>query len=1653
MTRVRCGWFGRRLATMATVALLAGTAAHAADWPCYMADAARSGVTAEELKFPLARAWTYRPSRPPRPAWREPGVEEYEQGYRLDFDAAPEPVVAGRLVYLGSTTDDTVRALDLSTGKVEWQFTTGGPVRFAPAIYSGKAYVASDDGWLYCLDGATGKLVWRFRAAMSAEQVIGNSRMISRWPLRSGVLVEEGTVYITAGMWPAEGICVYALDAAKGDVIWCNDTSGSMLVEQPHNGGAISGVAPQGYLLASKDTLLVPTGRGLPAAYERSSGRLRYYRIAFNQYQGGVWCILDEPRNMVITSAYSASQGDRTTTAMHLPSGGRRSSPTAERVLVTESGEYGIYKGNLSGPGWQVAHPGRVRSLALAGGELLVCGEGGVTAYEAASGSKVWHGSVEGEVRGVAVASGRLVVTTDSGAVLCYGPAEGVRPNQSAVQPGQGGPVTAHPQVAELLKLAEQHGISRGYALVLGSSDAQLAEALAARTQLHVIAVLRDAAGVAAERARLMADTDLYGTRVAVQHLGDLSALPYPQYFANLLVVAEAPAELSGKELYRLLRPCGGVLCFPGLDGATTAKLVRQAEVPDGEARGEGDSLIVVRGKLPGAFDWDSTVPCDERVKWPLRLLWFGAPGPARILDRHAAHLRGKPPVAANGRYFIFGSDHVIAVDAYNGTELWAREIPDAAARTPRLTSLSADDDHAYLNFGHVCYQLDAQTGETEKIYGTFKGAKQYSLAEPRSFKLEAPKDWLIANDHTGTVTLTETDAGLELVLTTEDRNVSDSDAWELFFDFRPATERFDLSGRGLFQVRVQAKAGTYRPGFGVAHPAFTIEGKPRPDGTEVTMRLTWEEMEKVAGSRPEGFAFAARLKASSKDRYYLNHGHRGFVGVLADWPPNSMAFNDGWPTFAFRGGPGAPEATDTPEKAFEPLGNLPVYARQWGRMPARADDQDAYAARGANPLTGVVNPKTYMQSYGCGGTIHSATADFLRSSTVGIYDFADNSGMRHFGGVRPSCGVPGSMVPALGLLIPSEGSSGCWCSFNFQTSFALAPTVARRNEDWALFHDPTTLGTEIKHFAVNLSAPGDRRDDGGALWMGYPRSSHLFLTDKPGGTGRNLLSLPIPLHLDGYDLFEPYRVSADRVAVRGTDRPWIYCSGYRGLKSATFDLAYYEPNTTYLSSECARPPKIDGVLTDACWDGSLRIPVPREDACVFMRHDADNLYVAYTLRPPTDREGRRRPWRMRTKGEDAPVWQDDAEELCIKSSANPTRILHLGVSASGARYDAFWRYRFDIPEVGGIVVDGKPDDWGDGGLRIHFSEQVEFRAAWHAEGLALLLKCHGQFGEDRVRARLIHNKISLIAGKGGAPGYSELALNTKARTCVVERHAADGSSTASAAPPATTETTDDYVVETVLPWGDIGVLPKAGNEVEFLILAYNKDFDRNSKEAVQTREGMRRDGPAMCLLRLADKPSAPVKSIYPYGQWFADNMMRRIVLPVDEDSTWNGKWSSAARANEDAFTAEVAIPWQVLKGVGIGREQLTVTFGRHGRRHAKVEPLMGDNIRTSYPGVVLRDFEDAVPKRYTVRLHFAEPDDVEPGQRVFDVALQGRTVVEGLDVLTEAGGRNMALVKEFKGVLADKTIALELTPKARDVTSLSTPILNGVEILTEDGE
>ena len=79
----------------------------------------------------------------------------------------------------------------------------------------------------------------------------------------------------------------------------------------------------------------------------------------------------------------------------------------------------------------------------------------------------------------------------------------------------------------------------------------------------------------------------------------------------------------------------------------------------------------------------------------------------------------------------------------------------------------------------------------------------------------------------------------------------------------------------------------------------------------------------------------------------------------------------------------------------------------------------------------------------------------------------------------------------------------------------------------------------------------------------------------------------------------------------------------------------------------------------------------------------------------------------------------------------------------------------------------------------------------------------------------------------------------------------------------------------------------------------------------------------------------------------------------------------------------------------------------------------------------------------YTIRMVFAEMDQVKAGERVFDVELQGKTRLEKLDILREAGGLNREIIKTIDDVSLGQNLRLKLKSRGK-----LPPTLSGLQVL-----
>lgn len=216
------------------------------DWPSYRADNRRSAASAVDVPMNVDLAWEFEPPAAGIPA---------------------APIAAGGFVFLAGA-DGMVRALDAATGKRNWTQYTGGRIYYPPTVDNRRLFVGSGDGLVYAFEAATGRSLWTFRAAPAERKIAAHGRLISTWPVASGVLVEDGTAYAAAGIASWDGTHVYALDAAGGKIRWQNNTSGRLA-----GGDKVSGVSVQGHMLLHRDRLYLAGGNVVsPAVYDVEDG-------------------------------------------------------------------------------------------------------------------------------------------------------------------------------------------------------------------------------------------------------------------------------------------------------------------------------------------------------------------------------------------------------------------------------------------------------------------------------------------------------------------------------------------------------------------------------------------------------------------------------------------------------------------------------------------------------------------------------------------------------------------------------------------------------------------------------------------------------------------------------------------------------------------------------------------------------------------------------------------------------------------------------------------------------------------------------------------------------------------------------------------------------------------------------------------------------------------------------------------------------------------------------------------------------------------------------------------------------------------------------------------------------------------------------------
>ena len=1087
----------------------------AEDWPTWRFDKNRSAATSEQLPEQLHLQWS-RKLPAITPAWTDE---------RLQFDGSYEPIVANGKMFLASPADHSMSSFDLKTGRREWRVFADAPVRFAPTYSDGRLYFGADDGCVYCLDASDGKEVWKFTAAPSPRMAIGNERLISVWPIRTGTVIKDGKLYFTAGVWPFEGTMLYELEVESGKELRVID---------------LDDQSPQGYLAANKSRLLIPGGRARAFVMDLKSGE----RVPFSYDSKGL------TDYHVVTSDEHVFHGDRAFAyefdgEQPTPFGFEADRPVIDRgevyfagkraamfegEVVTDRELHAYDLGNMTevekvdrrGNKYKVKTPQPywklegtpVTQVHAKGGDTIYAHHGNkIMGIAAAASAEAlprleWTAEIEGTTSTIIVANERLIVVTKEGHVHCFGEE---RQLPAMFDENRSDRLVA-PRV-DVTSLIEAAGTTEGYCLYVGAENDEKIEALVRSTDFHVVVIDDDPNLIDQIRVRFAATGD-YGDRI-VARVGDLAKLKLPPYFATL-VVCDKP-KLAGdswaETLYTSVRPYGGALCVAGVEQSK----LKPSTLPKSKEKSlDGYATVNRSGELEGSADWtheygdpaNTLMSQDNLVKAPLGLLWYGGPSSDGSLF-FDSHDWARSATIIEGRMFFQGPSTFAAVDVYTGRMLWKVPLPVGVNPGRRSNWGShgyhfvAVEDGIYLTFPEKCMRIDPTNGSlikefklgSNESFGKIRVVGDKLLApvfRPTGLPVENLPSKLLALDRYSGETIWEAESknGFPLVAVANDKVfVYEGRLDGLYVGAGDDRRR----GKPVKQSETKIKSLALDTGF--------VNWELESD--YVASWLTYSAKHDVLlMSNKDGIE--ALSGQSGAQIWNKRSDGEGFKGHPENYWDKVIVWDD-W--IIDQRGPGT------------------SYDVRTGKSIARV-----------NPITGKeANWKFTKIGHHCNYAIANPHMMTFRAASAGFCNIETGETAR-LEGFRPGC--RNSLIPACGVLNAPNFGYGCTCSYSLFTSLAMVH-VPKDANFWTYSRFDEEID-EVQRVGINFGAPGDRRDESGTMWLDYP---------NVGGPSPKLEIVVETSEDPKYFRLHPSQL-------RGDGPNWVAASGVEGVRSVKIPVA-----------------------------------------------------------------------------------------------------------------------------------------------------------------------------------------------------------------------------------------------------------------------------------------------------------------------------------------------------------------------------------------------------------------------------------------------------------------------------------------------------------------
>jgi len=1128
------------------------------NWSMWRYDHNRSASTPEQLADQLYLQWQVEYS-PRIPVWDDPLNQNLMQ-----FDRIFEPVVADNKLFIGFNDQDKVVALDINSGRELWHYYADGPVRLPLAVNKDRIYFTGDDGYCYCLDSGDGSLVWKRLLAPSNNKLLGNKRLISMWPARGGIVIKDDIIYTAASIFPLMGTFIYALDAATGNIIWKNEGTGSNYILQPHRSPAFADVAPQGCFTISGNILLVAGGRSVPAAFDIKTGNELYYQLSASGKTGGAFTssndrVFFNHHRERKTSMYDSKIGNKL-----FPYAGEY--PVVDGDTIYSSGEnivaYALDEKNIPDTLWSL-DISATNDLIKAGNVLYAADSTGITAVRIEKDKKpviMWRIYSDINIDRLVASNGKLIAVSDDGTIRIYGD------KQVLYKVTQQEPVVIHKsRFSKIRKIIRSTGVKEGYAVVFGTDDAGILQALALKTSLNIIAYDKDQRRIDALR-EYFNNQGIKADRLGfLLHEGKHPALP--KYFSSLTIINDI-SYLNGFEkdvisdIYESSRPYDGKIWIRARRRKTRKKLssvISDLNLYGARIKKRFRYMVLSRtGALEGSAPWThnygdiaNTVKSDDRmVKAPLGILWFGGNSNMDVLPRHG---HGPGEQVVDGRLIIQGINSISARDVYTGRVLWKRDfeklmddswmvfydetydeenpldpkynqvhLPGANARG---TNFIATKEFVYLIEGNKCNLIDIRTGEIDKVFET---------GDDNTMELGyigVYEDLLILGNNFAEFTGLENDPIRIRNPKFTEYNLTASR--ELI-----VMDRF--KGKRLWSIKAN-HGFIHNSVIAGDNIIFCLDKLPQYLETKLRRR---------GETPPEGSRLLyldARtgeiILEDAKDIFgtWLGYSSEYKLLLQATRPSRDMLNGEeGNRIIAYNVVTGEKIWDKAVRYANPPIiHNDKIYTNGEGFYLLTGDpivERD--------PITGEELKWNFRREYGCGIVAASEHLLTFRSASAGFINLATFEGTASLGGWKPGCST--NLIVADGVLNSPDYTRTCQCPYQNQTSLALI------NMPWMTYWTNSNYiwsGKRIKQFGLNLNAPGDRTSDNNTLWMDFP---------AVGGAAPG-----IPVEVDTMDYFE---IRKEPISVLSENTPWVSSSAIVGLRSLEITLSNQKdvPEATY---------------------------------------------------------------------------------------------------------------------------------------------------------------------------------------------------------------------------------------------------------------------------------------------------------------------------------------------------------------------------------------------------------------------------------------------------------------------------------------------------------